>query len=116
MSNSTDPEKNETTDVASIRPLPDECLNALDDLVNEKIPCIIYKMLAEGEEMLVFRAPKVGKSQFAPPQPLTNHGMPNHETALPLGPNRRHLRGNCTRNRPEALPTPPPLWRLGQPL
>ena len=45
--------------------LPYGILNALDDAVKEKIPWIIEKLLSEGEQMLVFGAPKVGKSQFA---------------------------------------------------
>lgn len=45
--------------------LPSGILNALDDAVKDKIPWVIEKLLAEGEQMLVFGAPKVGKSQFA---------------------------------------------------
>lgn len=55
----------EHTEDSESKPLPDGFLNALDDTVNEEIPWIIEKRLAEGEQMLVFGAPKVGKSQFA---------------------------------------------------
>lgn len=45
--------------------LPPGILNLLDESVNESTPWIIENFLAEGEQMLVFGAPKVGKSQFA---------------------------------------------------
>jgi hypothetical protein len=45
--------------------LPLGILNVLDESVNEPTPWIIENFLAEGEQMLVFGAPKVGKSQFA---------------------------------------------------
>lgn len=45
--------------------LPIGFLNALDATVEESIPWVIDKLLAEGEQMLIFGPPKVGKSQFA---------------------------------------------------
>lgn len=48
------------------KPLHQGILNSLDeDVVNSKVPWIIKDLLAEGEQMLIFGAPKVGKSQFA---------------------------------------------------
>ena len=52
------------TDHASPK-FPARFLNAVDHSVEESIPWIIEKLLAEGEQMLVFGPPKVGKSQFA---------------------------------------------------
>ena len=65
MSASPESEIAEQTEDPDPKPLPRGFLNALDDTVNEEIPWIIEKLLAEGEQMLVFGAPKVGKSQFA---------------------------------------------------
>ncbi len=62
---SPDSEKSEPAVATSPLKLPDGILNALDDTVNQKIPWILEKLLAEGEQMLIFGAPKVGKSQFA---------------------------------------------------
>lgn len=39
--------------------------DSLDDGVNKPIPWIFAKLLAEREQMLVYGAPKIGKSQFA---------------------------------------------------
>ena len=64
MSATPESEKAEQTEDSTSKPLPHGFLNALDDTVNKKIPWIIDKLLAEGEQMLVFGAPKVGKSQF----------------------------------------------------
>jgi len=42
-----------------------QLLNKLDERVGRKIPWIVKGLLAEGEQLLLFGAPKVGKSQFA---------------------------------------------------
>ena len=64
MDSNPDPELTEPDDTSSPE-LPEGILNALDGTVNEAIPWIIENLLADGEQMLVFGAPKVGKSQFA---------------------------------------------------
>ena len=65
MSNSSSPEMSEAPSELQEKPLPPGILNALDASVDGNIPWIIDHLLAEGEQMLVFGAPKVGKSQFA---------------------------------------------------
>ena len=42
-----------------------QLLHKLDERVGRKIPWIVKGLLAEGEQLLLFGAPKVGKSQFA---------------------------------------------------
>ena len=64
MTSSSSPE-NSNEAIPQEPPLPDGILNALDDAVNESVPWVIDNLLSEGEQMLVFGAPKVGKSQFA---------------------------------------------------
>lgn len=57
--------KNAVADsVASVPERPLKFSNLLTNDVNKPIPWIIENLLAEGEQMLVFGAPKVGKSQF----------------------------------------------------
>lgn len=65
MSNAVNTLMPSVSEVNQQKILPYGVQNTLDDTVNEKIPWIIEKLLAEGEQMLVFGAPKVGKSQFA---------------------------------------------------
>lgn len=65
MSSSTGTETLAESNAVQRKPLPLGILNALDDSLNAPPPWIIEKLLAEGEQMLVFGAPKVGKSQFA---------------------------------------------------
>jgi hypothetical protein len=65
MSSSTGIETLGESESGQQKPLPLGILNALDESVNHPAPWIIEKLLAEGEQMLVFGAPKVGKSQFA---------------------------------------------------
>lgn len=64
MNPSSESEIPEHTEDSVSKPLPNGFLNALDDTVKEEIHWIIDKVFAEGEQMLVFGAPKVGKSQF----------------------------------------------------
>ena len=64
MSGTTEIETNAESEAVQQKPLPLGILNALDDSVYHPTPWIIEKLLAEGEQMLVFGAPKVGKSQF----------------------------------------------------
>jgi hypothetical protein len=65
MSSSTGVETIAETEAVQQKSLPLGILNALDESVDHPAPWIIEKLLAEGEQMLVFGAPKVGKSQFA---------------------------------------------------
>jgi hypothetical protein len=63
--NRQESEKSEPALATSPVKLPTGILNQLDDTVNQEVPWILKKLLAEGEQMLIFGAPKVGKSQFA---------------------------------------------------
>lgn len=65
MSTTSNLEKMDVTAELEEKLLPHGILNELDESVNVPAPWIIEKFLAEGEQMLVFGAPKVGKSQFA---------------------------------------------------
>ena len=54
--------------------------NLVGDEVNDKVPWIIEGLLAEGEQMLLCGAPKVGKSQFALQMAVAvSMGKPFHE-------------------------------------
>lgn len=65
MSNSKARKPPKKTAADQPKPLPQGILNSLDDkVVNSGVPWIIKDLLAEGEQMLIFGAPKVGKSQF----------------------------------------------------
>ena len=66
MSNSTPPPEKKTIETSNSGGKPQlKFSKHLSDTVNQSIRWIIKDLFAEGEQMLVFGPPKVGKSQFA---------------------------------------------------
>lgn len=74
------------------QPLPAKFRDSLDATVNEPVPWIIENLISEGEQMLIFGAPKVGKSHFALQMAMAVAlGKPFHHWPVGGGQNRRVL-------------------------